>query len=135
MDTNSLIILLANVALLVVVSIVLAYRQRYARKEIDRNKTEIHALRSELSALYAGAAGVGSQLARIESRLSTLSERQDQVEGSDFSTTVSYNQAIEMVHQGANVEQLMASCGLLREEAELLIQLHRQDAAGPPTAP
>ena len=129
MDTSSLIILLANVVLLIIVSIVLAYRQRHARKEIDRNKTEIHALRSELGALYAGAAGVGSQLARIESKLSTLSDRQDQVEGGDSSTIVSYNQAIEMVHQGANVEQLMNSCGLLREEAELLIQLHGQDPA------
>ena len=124
--------LFANVALLIIVSIVLAYRQRHARKEIDSNKTEIVALRSELNALYTGAAGVGTQLARIESKLSTLADRQDQMDGGESSTTVSYNQAIEMVHQGANVDQLMKSCGLLQEEAELLIQLHGQDASSPP---
>ena len=120
------ILLLANLVLLIVVGFVLLSRQRAAQRQIERQHHEIEGIKNELQALYAGAAGVGTHLARVESQLHTLSDRQEQFDVRDAST-LSYSEAIELVHQGATEEELMERCGLLREEAELLIRLHKDD--------
>lgn len=80
-------------------------------------------LQTELNALYSGAAGVGSHLAKLEAQVNSLSDRQEQLDVRD-PTTQNYNLAIDLVHQGAGVEELMRQCGLLHEEAELLVRLH-----------
>ncbi len=120
------LLFLCNLALLLIVWLVLTGRQRITRAELEKNKSEIKFLKNELQALYAGAAGVGGHLARIESQLHNVSDRQEQLDVRD-SATLSYSEAIDLVHEGADEEELMARCGLLREEAELLIRLHRDD--------
>ncbi len=122
------ILLFANIVLLIVGSLFLISRQRKAQREIEKSHAEIASLKNELQALYSGAAGVGTHLARIESQINTLSERQEQFDVHDAST-LSYSEAIELVHQGATEEELMERCGLLHEEAELLIRLHKDDVA------
>jgi len=120
------ILLFANILLLIVGSLFLISRQRNAQREIERSHVEIESLKNELQALYSGAAGVGTHLARIESQINALSERQEQFDVQD-SSTLSYSEAIELVHQGANEDELVERCGLLHEEAELLIRLHKDD--------
>jgi len=120
------LLFVCNLILLLIGGIMLAVRQRITRAELEKSKSEIKFLKNELQALYAGAAGVGGHLARVESQLHNVSDRQEQLDVRD-SATLSYSEAIELVHQGADEEELMARCGLLREEAELLIRLHRDD--------
>ena len=128
MLNTTTILLFANILLLIIGSLFLVSRQRNAQREIEKNHAEIASLKNELQALYSGAAGVGTHLARIESQINTLSERQEQFDVHD-SSTMSYSEAIELVHQGATEGDLVERCGLLREEAELLIRLHKDDAA------
>ena len=57
-----------------------------------------------------------------------MRERQDQLE-LRTSAGAAYEHAIDLARMGVSVEQLMDSVGLTRDEAELLIHLHRSEAA------
>jgi hypothetical protein len=102
---------------------ILIQRQRRFSRELNSANLRIKVIENELRALYAGAAGVGTHLARVESKLGNLSYRQDQMDVHDPSVQT-YNQAIEMAQRGASVADLVKRCHLLREEAELLVRLH-----------
>jgi len=85
---------------------------------------QIKLLKDEVSALCAGAAGLGAHLNMIEQKVKRLLERQDQLDLRDPSDR-SLDQASRMARKGATVEELIATCGLVRAEAELLTLLHR----------
>lgn len=74
----------------------------------------------DLGALCNGSLGLGERLAKLESRLSSLAKRQEHLELQEAPER-SYKQAIRLVRQGANVEELMTDCGLARGEAELVL--------------
>ncbi len=125
MDDFSILIL-AGAVIVVLLSfalIVLGKKQRLLQQNINDSLARIDALQAELNALYSGAAGVGSHLAKIEAQVNSLTDRQEQLDIND-PTTQNYNLAIDLVHQGAGAEELMRQCGLLHEEAELLVRLH-----------
>ncbi len=126
MQNFIVVLIIVNLVALLAITFALLARLRRQQREIERIEQELASVSSELQALYAGAAGLGTHLARLESQLNTLSDRQAQLDVRD-GTTSSYSDAIELVHQGASEEDLMERCGLLREEAELLIRLHRDD--------
>lgn len=127
MDMVTAIIVFSLIGVLLVATLVLIQRQRRLSRELNSVNAQIKVIENELRALYAGAAGVGAHLARVESKLGNLSYRQDQVDVRD-PTVQTYNQAIEMAQRGASVNDLMKRCGLLREEAELLVRLHGSEA-------
>lgn len=103
--------------------IVLAKKLGAVQLQLAESQSRMEELQTELNALYSGAAGVGSHLAKLEAQVNSLSDRQEQLDVRD-PTTQNYNLAIDLVHQGAGVEELMRQCGLLHEEAELLVRLH-----------
>lgn len=123
MDVVTAVIVFSLIGILLLGGIVLIQRQRRLSRELSTVRQQLKVIENELRALYAGAAGVGSHLARVESKLGNLSYRQDQMDVHD-PTIQTYNQAIEMAQRGASVNDLMKRCGLLREEAELLVRLH-----------
>jgi len=125
MDDFSILTLIGMVivALLACALAVIAKKQQHLRQTLIHSQARIDALQAELNALYSGAAGVGSHLAKIEAQVNALSDRQEQQDVRD-PTTQNYNLAIDLVHQGVGVEELMRQCGLLHEEAELLVRLH-----------
>ncbi len=57
-------------------------------------------------------------LGRLERRLSEAEQRQQPASG------VSYELAQKLAREGADVEQLISRCGLSRDEAMLVHQLH-----------
>lgn len=59
-----------------------------------------------------------SVLGRLERRLSEAEQRQQPASG------VSYELARKLAREGADVEQLISRCGLSRDEAMLVHQLH-----------
>lgn len=94
--------------------------QRCARQqeaELQRLTNDMHSSGNVLASMDEYKLGVEQQLRR-------LAERQDQT---DFREPVSpaYNHAIKLVQKGASIDELIATCGLVRGEAELLIRLHR----------
>lgn len=117
--------------LLIILTLVvwrLAERQSRLRQALADNQERIDRLMDEMKALYAGAAGQGGHIARIEEQVSQLSERQEQLDTRD-PTTQSYSEAIELILSGASVDELVRH-GLRREEAELLMRLHGERSLG-----
>ncbi len=114
---------IVSFALLTVALVIVGKKQRLLNQQLRDSQARIEAMQTELNALYSGAAGVGSHLAKLEAQVINLSDRQEQLDVRD-PTTQNYNLAIDLVHQGAGVDELMRQCGLLHEEAELLVRLH-----------
>lgn len=106
----------------VVIIAVIALRRRQL-KHAAASAAELQALRADLGAMCASIAGFGERLVRIEQQLRSVGDRQDQLElrpGGERS----YAHAIRMVQKGAGVDELVASCGINRGEAELLLRVH-----------
>ncbi len=109
-----------NIALIVIV-IKLAAQQRQHSLSYEH---KLKLLNDDVSALCSGAAGVAGHLNKVEQKVKRVMERQDQLDSREPSDRA-LDQASRMVRQGATVEELIATCGLVRAEAELLMLLHR----------
>ncbi len=79
--------------------------------------------RDDFAAMCKASVGAGDQLVRLERQVRRLTERQDQIEMRTASDRP-YTQAIQMVQHGADVDELIAKCGMTRGEAELIAMLH-----------
>ena len=79
--------------------------------------------RDDFAAMCKASVGAGDHLVRLEQQVRRLIERQDQIEMRTASDRP-YTQAIQMVQHGADVDELIAKCGLTRGEAELIAMLH-----------
>lgn len=99
---------------------------RRQRQQLQRQDALIATLRQDLRALTTAAVGVGERVLETEQRQRRLAERQDQLDLYDAANQP-YEQAIRLVHKGADVEELVEICGLNRGEAELIRMLHRLD--------
>ncbi len=121
--TLILLVLLALALLLI------CKKQRQLRHAIAKNGLLLQRHQEELKALYSGAAGVGSHLVRLENQINDLTDRQEQQEIHDPASQ-NYHLAIDLVHQGADAQALVSQCGLLHEEAELLVRLHGSASLG-----
>ncbi len=108
------------IGLLMTTAIVLRRRRL---KRAAAGVAELQALRTDLGAMCASIAGFGERLVRIEQQLRNVGDRQDQLELRP-SGERSYVHAIRMVQKGAGVDELVASCGINRGEAELLLRVH-----------
>jgi len=111
----------------------LTLRQRRAlavqAEELTELRRELDVLRSDLAGMCRASRGAGDHLLRLEARVHRLTERQNQSELRTASDRP-YTQAIELVRQGAAVEDLIQRCGLTRGEAELIQMLHGLAEAG-----
>mgnify|MGYP002620751088 CR=1 FL=1 len=121
-------LLMVLIVVLAAALVVLAKRQARLQHALLEHQGRIDGLMDELKALYAGAAGQGTHIARIEEQVSQLSDRQEQLDVQDPSNQ-SYSEAIELIERGASVDELVRH-GLRREEAELLMRLHGQQSLG-----
>lgn len=117
------------VVLLALALLLIWQKQSQLRSAISENERQLQRHQEELKALYTGAAGVGSHLARLENQVNSLTDRQEQIDIHDPSSQ-NYNLAIELVRQGADADELVRQCGLLHEEAELLVRLHGPQSLG-----
>ncbi len=113
----ALALVLAAAALLLVLRLQSSVADRLHR---------LQALHSDVRALTSAAVGVGERVHQIERRQRQLTERQDRLDLSDGANQP-YEQAIRLVHKGANADEIVEICGLSRGEAELIGMLHRLD--------
>lgn len=88
---------------------------------------QILTLEETVAALSASFAGFSSNLGRVEQQLRRLAERQDQLEMRDPDRH-SHQHAIKLARGGAKLEELIEVCGIVHDEAELLIRLHGYDS-------
>ncbi len=113
---------------LVAALLVLAKKQSRMQQQLFESQQRVEQLMEELKAIYAGAAGQGNHIARIEEQLGQLSDRQEQLDEQDPSNQ-SYSEAIELIQSGASTDELVRH-GLRREEADLLMRMHGAQSLG-----
>lgn len=123
-----LFIFSAFIAALATAVVLLAKKQSRLQRALAENQAKTERLMDELKALYAGAAGQGNHISRLETQMNSLSDRQEQLDVKD-PTSQSYSEAIEMIQSGASIDDLLQH-GLRREEAELLMRLHGEHSYG-----
>ena len=106
----------------------LLYRERQTVAELaydSRNLRErLQQLEQEIGALCSASMGAGGHVVRLESQVQRILERQNQL---DMRINVErpYSQASQLVMRGADIDELVETCGLTRGEAELLVMMQR----------
>ena len=111
-------------AVFVVLPLGLAYVRRL-KARIAAQDVLLRSLERDMQAICRGAKGMGDTVLALEQSLRHLTARQDSLDLRDPDGHV-YNHAIKLANRGASVDELVASCGLARSEAELLHLLHRR---------
>ena len=118
----------AAVLLLALTCLGLARRQSRLVATLRGQGERLERLESDLRALCHGTAGLGDRLAATEQRQRDLAQRQETLRTREVGDDL-YQQAVRLVHDGASAPALVERCGLTRDEAELIVQLHRLDRA------
>lgn len=125
----ALIILAVAMAALLGVWFVTWRQLRRARRNIAEQNQELERIQAQLRALGAGAAGLAGALARVEQQLRRVGDRQQELELRSPGEQL-YEHALQLIRDGADAEELMNRCGLVRDEAELLLRMHRYRQTG-----
>jgi chromosome segregation ATPase len=87
----------------------------------------VQQLEQELGALCSASVGAGEHLVRLEQQVQRIVERQNHLE-MRASVEQPYARASQMVTRGADVDELVETCGLTRGEAELLVMMQNRGA-------
>jgi len=95
--------------------------------ELQATQQRVQQLEQELGALCSASAGVGDHVVTLEQQVQRIVERQNVLELRTCSDRP-YSQANQLVHNGADIEELVDTCGLTRGEAELLVMMERGSA-------
>ncbi len=109
-------------------------------REQNKLKHDIQALDKKLQGCIDDVVGLCSAAVTVDKRLTVNESRLNDVFGSislqqtqtEYHEIVEedepqgYDLAIEKIRAGADVEELVKSCGLTRDEAVLLVRLHRR---------
>lgn len=81
----------------------------------------------DIAGLCAAGLQIDTRLARLEQGLAETRELLQTRSSTEAGGAASYQTAIELIREGAGVEALVSECGFTREEANLLIRLHRDE--------
>ncbi|MBW7470340.1 DUF2802 domain-containing protein [Marinobacter sp. M216] len=111
---------------LVLVQGVVHGRQIRQLKSSLKDRCDI--LGRELHATTSGSVGVGQRLVACERQLHELRTTLDEMRQND-PLRISYDEASRLVDLGADIDDLMNTCGISRPEAELVSALKRRQAA------
>ncbi|WP_298447998.1 DUF2802 domain-containing protein [uncultured Marinobacter sp.] len=101
-------------------------RQNRELKSTLKERCDI--LGRELHATASGSMGVGQRLVACERQLHELRITMDEMRQND-PLRISYDEASRLVDLGADVDDLMNTCGISRPEAELVSALKKRQAA------
>ncbi|KEF31955.1 MAG: DUF2802 domain-containing protein [Gammaproteobacteria bacterium] len=91
-------------------------------------KERCDTLGRELHATTSGSMGVGQRLVACERQLHELRTMLDEMRQND-PLRISYDEASRLVDLGAEIDDLMNTCGISRPEAELVSALRKRQAA------
>ncbi|WP_336366918.1 DUF2802 domain-containing protein [Marinobacter sp. C2H3] len=95
--------------------------QRATKERCDTLGRELHATTS-------GSLGIGQRLVTCERQLHDLRATLDEMRQND-PLRISYDEASRLVDLGADIDDLMNTCGISRPEAELVSALRRRQVA------
>lgn len=123
-----LVSLIASIAISIF-ALFMVMKLRCQLKKLDLAEAKLVSLQNDIRALTAGAAGLGKKLFSLERDSRRTQERQNQIEVHKDDGRP-YDQAIRMARKGASVDELMSICEFSRNEAELILMMHRLDKVG-----
>jgi hypothetical protein len=129
---NEILMVLTTAALLAVsVQSIALLRVKRSYKDmaefLQDAQQRIKQMEQELAALCSAAVGAGDHVVKLEQKVRRIIERQNLLE-LRASSDRPYSQASQLVHRGADIQELVDSCGLTRGEAELLVMMQRGTA-------
>lgn len=102
--------------------------RREVRQLKDQLKARCDALGREIHATGSASMGVGHRVVACERQLHELRGLMDEMRQND-PLRVSYDEASRLVELGADIDDLMNTCGISRPEAELVSALKNRRAA------
>ena len=115
----------AALSLVFVQGLVLGRQVRSLRATL---KERCDTLGRELHATTSGSMGVGQRLVSCERQLHELRTTLDEMRQND-PLRISYDEASRLIDLGADIDDLMNTCGISRPEAELVSALRKGQAA------
>lgn len=118
--------LTAAAILLVFAQGLMLWRQNKQLKNMLKERCDT--LGRELHATTSGSMGVGQRLVVCERQLHELRSTMDEMRQND-PLRVSYDEASRLVDLGADIDDLMNTCGISRPEAELVSALKKRQVA------
>lgn len=98
-------------------------RYRRTQRILSQQHLTMRHMQSDIQALCTGAINMSRHIEVLEQRARRLAERQDQMDTRD-PIQQAYTHAIRLAQKGADVNELVENCGLVRGEAELLSMVH-----------
>lgn len=98
---------------------------RRLQQQERRHQALINVLRNEIQAMTNSSIGMGRRLIEVEQKLNLTADKQLELENRDPGV-LAYNQAARLMEMGADVDDLVQSCGIGRPEAELMALLHKE---------
>ena len=122
---NALLVITSTILFLAIINLHLWHRRKAKNISVQHPQSESTGFTSDLAALNAGSIGLGERLLKIERNQKLLMQRLEQIE-LHANGNASYNQAINLVKQGINKQDLMATCELSEGEAGLLLMMHKK---------
>ena len=121
---NALLVLISSVLFLALINLAVWHLKKIRSFKISHHHSSPGQFSSDLAALNAGSIGLGERLLRIERNQKLLAQKLEQIE-LHSGNNASYSQAINLVKQGINKEDLMSACELSETEAGLLMVMHK----------
>ena len=115
----------AALSLVFVQGLVLGRQVRSLRATL---KERCDTLGRELHATTSGSMGVGQRLVSCERQLHELRITLHEMRQND-PLRISYDEASRLIDLGADIDDLMNTCGISRPEAELVSALRKRQAA------
>ena len=122
---NALLVITSIILFLAIINLQLWHRRKARNLSVQQTLPESSCFTSDLAALNAGSIGLGERLLKIERNQKLLAQRVEQLE-LHANGNASYSQAISLVKQGINKQDLMATCELSEGEAGLLLMMHKK---------
>ncbi|MDD2762308.1 MAG: DUF2802 domain-containing protein [Methylomonas sp.] len=135
-ESYYLVIVVGETVLLGLISFFLARLWR-AQKKLEQDlkvlSAQLESGNGDVTGLCSAAVAVDNRLAVYESRLNDLIDNIADTQAHSFGAeeaheepvaTQGYQHAIEKIRRGADIEELVRSCSLTRDEAMLLMRLH-----------
>jgi len=126
---NALVLLIASILFIASISILVWTRKHIQAIEykIQSQQVTNHVI-DDITALNIGSIGLGGRFLKLEKELHSLGSRLDEVH-SQIQTNTPYAHAINLAQKGSTSEDIMELCQISRNEAELLIMMHRKNKA------
>ena len=116
-------IVLVSLAANLTVCVAFLLHLRQQRRSIHSLGNQVSQVNEQLLMLSDSGKGVGRKVVALDQRLKHTERKQQELEANDVQQ-VSYNEAARLLSLGADVEDLVTTCGLSRAEADLIKVLH-----------